>query len=1133
MVSLITGVTLSLLLGFAKKADQIANQFLSSALAVIVLKTGGVSPIFFPALGPFLYFYVRQLIWPDRAFRRKDLLHFCPLLLAYWIPGWLVLISVINYLYLSHRLIQDFYSRLRPVLMDRPRYAFRRLERELLTLGLLCLLSLFNETFSLLVAFVLIGMAADVMLKLDSSVQLAMPITDKSDAREKSRRLKEAVAANRLYEDAELTLTTLALKLAIHSHELSRIINTGLEKNFSDFINEFRVRAIAEKMDDLTYDRLTLLGIAYETGFNSKTTFNRVFKEMTGKTPVEYKNSLKKEVPIDKLTPQSATRPVILRSVGPPNWAYENLNRNYMFRNYLKVALRNFWRNKAFSAINVTGLALGLAVCFLISLFVFDELSYDKYNLKADRIFRVNADFNVNGTQFNARTTPPSMASILVKEFPQIENAIRIKSNGKLLVKKGNETLSEDNCFYADNAFFDVFTLPMIAGDSKSALSQSHSLVVSEKIARKYFNSTDVIGKTMHLDNATDYEITGVIENTPVQSHLHFDFIKSINELQDRNFPDWSNVSYITYVLARPGVNQRALDNSLEEATKKYAEPILLRDLHSSLSELGKNGGHFRYVTTPLTKIHLYSTLTDEQEPSGNAQYVYIFTVIAVFILLIACINFMNLSTARAAGRAKEVGVRKVLGSNKAQLIKQFLIESITTSSLAVVLAVIIAILLLPYFNDLSGKQITLAWLTNIWFVPILMSITLVIGVISGLYPAFFLSAFQPIKVLKGTLAAGFKGGMLRNGLVVFQFATVIILIVGTLVIHKQLKYISNKKLGYNRDQVLILKNTNALFPNAKNFLNNVKRMTGIESGTMTSCLPTSINNYTVVYGKDAAMNKNQTMALATWSVDEDYIPTLGMQMADGRNFSKQMLTDTSAVIINETAAKVLGYQRPLDKFIYGPGGVPFHVIGIVKDFNAGSLHNKISPLILRNALDNGAMAFRVETKNLPMLISTIKTLYHTKYANMAGQPFSYSFMDEEFNHLYQSEQNIGRIFISFSFFSILIACLGLLGLVTYAAEQRIKEIGIRKVLGASINNIILMLSKDFLKLIGIASIISFPVAWWGMHLWLQNFAYRTNISWWIFVLAGLLASTIAMITVSYQALIAALENPVKSLRSE
>ncbi|ASU32300.1 ABC transport system permease protein, putative [Mucilaginibacter xinganensis] len=1133
MATLFSGFTLALLLAFAKRERQTANLFLSAALTVMVLKTGGLTPIFLPALGPLLYFYVRRMTAPNLQFNRKDVLHFCPSLVAYWMPGWLLLISVVIYLYLSHRLIQSFYSRLRPVLMDRPRFAFRRLDNTLHLLALLCLLWLFNDVFSFTVAFILIGMAAEVMLKLDSSTQLATPITDRYDAKEKSRRLMEAVAANRLYEDAELTLTSLAVKLKIHPHDLSRIINTGMEKNFSDFINEFRVRAIVGKMQDPAYDRLTLLGIAYESGFNSKTTFNRVFKEMTGKTPVEYKNSLNKEVPIDKLAPRLRILPVILRSDSPPNWAPGKLNRNYMLTNYLKIALRTLWRNKAFSAINIIGLALGLAICFLISLFVIDELSYDKFNLKADRIFRVNADFNVNGTQFNARTTPPSMASILVKEFPQIENAVRIKSNGKILVKKGKAKLSEDNCFYADNALFEVFTLPMIAGDPKSALSQSHSLVISENTARKYFNSTDVIGKTMHLDNATDYQITGVIENTPVQSHLHFDFIKSIIELPDRNFPDWSNVSYITYLLARPGVTQNSLDNYLQEATKKYAEPVLLRDLHSSLPELEKNGGHFRYLTIPLTKIHLHSTLTDEQEPSGNAEYVYIFTVIAILILLIACINFMNLSTAQSAGRAREVGVRKVLGSNRPQLIRQFLMESITTSFLAVVAAVILAILLLPYFNDLSGKQITLGWLTNIWFMPVLISITLVIGVISGLYPAFFLSAFQPIKVLKGKLAVGFKASMLRNCLVVFQFATVIILIIGTLVIYKQLKYISNKNLGYNRYQVLILKNTSALFPNAKSFLNDVIKMPGIKSGTMTSCLPTAVNNYTQVYGKEASLNKDQTRALATWSVDEDYIPTLGMQMADGRNFSKQILTDSSAVVINETAAKMLGYQKPLNKFLYGPGGVTFHIIGVVKDFNAGSLHSKISPLVLRNSLDNGAMAFRVETKNLPTLISEIRTLYHTKYANMADQPFSYSFMDEEFNHLYRSEQNIGRIFISFSFFSILIACLGLLGLVIYAAEQRIKEIGIRKVLGASITNLIMMLSNDFLKLIGISSLISFPVAWWGMNLWLQDFAYRTSISWWIFVAAGFLAVTIAMITVSYQALKAALANPIKSLRSE
>lgn len=810
-----------------------------------------------------------------------------------------------------------------------------------------------------------------------------------------------------------------------------------------------------------------------------------------------------------------------------------NKKQNHMLLSHLKSALRNIWRNRAFSAINIIGLALGLSVCFLISLFVINELSYDRFNLKADRIFRIDADFKVNGTQFNARETPPSMASILVNTYPQIENAVRIKSNGKTLVKKGNQTLIEKNCFYADKSLFDVFTLPMIAGNPESALLQPHSLVISEKIAKKYFNSTDVIGKTMHLDNATDYRITGVIKNTPVQSHLHFDFIKSISELPDRNSPDWSDISYVTYLLARPGVSQNELNNCLKEATKRYAEPVLLRNLHNSLSDIEKNGGHFRFVAFPLTKIHLYSTLMDEQEPTGNVEYVYIFTVIAIFILLIACINFMNLSTARSAGRAKEVGVRKVLGSSKAQLIRKFLIESIITSCIAVAIACVITIFLLPCFNGLYGKQITFSWINNIWFAPVLMAIALVIGVIAGLYPAFFLSAFQPIKVLKGKLATGFKGSMLRNGLVVFQFVTVIILIVGTLVIYKQLKYISNKKLGYNRDQVLILKNTNALFPHAKSFLNDVTKLAGIKSGTMTSCLPTSINNYTQVYGKDAAISKDQTMALATWTVDAGYIPTLGMQMAAGRNFSDQILTDSSAVIINETAAKMLGFQHAINKFIYGPGGVPLHIIGVVKDFNAGSLRSKIPPLVLKNAIDNGAMAFRIETKNLPGLIAEIKTLYHTKYANMAGQPFSYSFMDEEFNHLYQSEQNIGKIFCSFSFFSILIACLGLLGLVTYAAEQRIKEMAIRKVLGASIARLIMILSNDFLKLIGIAAIISFPIAWWGMSLWLQNFTYRTSISWWIFIVAGCLAVIIAMITIIYQALKAALVNPAKSLRSE
>jgi putative ABC transport system permease protein len=803
-----------------------------------------------------------------------------------------------------------------------------------------------------------------------------------------------------------------------------------------------------------------------------------------------------------------------------------------MFKNYLKVAFRNLWRNKSFSAINIFGLAIGLAICLLITLFVFDELNYERFNTKADRIYRVNSDFKVNGSLFNDRSSAAPIAATLVKEYPQIEDATRLVSIGRTLVKKDNETLTEQNTFYADANVFNIFTIPMIAGDPKTALSQPNSIVISESLARKYFSSTDVIGKTLHLDNTADYKITGVIKNTPAQSHLHFNLIKAMSGFASSRQTEWLSENFDNYLLVRPGITQHQLDDILKQATKKHAEPELQNFIHSSIADLDQKGDHFRFVSIPLTKIHLYSAVSHEVEPTGNIQYVYIFIVIAIFILLVACINFMNLSTARSAGRSKEVGVRKVLGSGRGNLISQFLVESVITSFIASAIGLFIAALLLPYFNQLAGKQITFGLISSAWLLPGLCIIAIIVGLLAGSYPAFFLSAFQPIQVLKGKLASGFKGSMLRNSLVVFQFSTVIILIVGTLVIYSQLNYIRNKDLGYNRDQVLIVQNTASLYTHAKAFKQDVLKIAGVKSGTMTSFLPTTTADNTEVYSKDAAMSPGQSTAIKTWYVDDDYIPTLGMKMTQGRNFSPQMLSDSMGMIVNETAAKLLGYQEPLNKDVYR-STMRFHIIGVVKDFNAGSLRSEIPPIIFRLGDNRSAMAFRVEANKTPAIISQIESLYHSADAKMAGQPFQYTFMDDDFNRIYQSEQNTGKIFVSFAFFAILIACLGLFGLVTYAAEQRTKEIGIRKVLGASISNIVAMLSNDLLKLIGIAAIISFPIAWYAMNKWLQDFAYRTSISWWVFVAAGLLAVVITIVTVSFRAIKAALTNPVTSLRSE
>lgn len=810
-----------------------------------------------------------------------------------------------------------------------------------------------------------------------------------------------------------------------------------------------------------------------------------------------------------------------------------------MIKNYLKIAWRNLWRNKAFSAINIFGLAMGLAICMLITLFVVDELTYDQFNEKADRIYRINTDIQLSGSTFNDRVTPAPMAAVLIKDYPQIEQAVRIRGGGNMLVKKGNETVIEPNSFSADATLFDVFTLPMIVGNPKSALSQPNSMVISESIALKYFNSTDVIGKTLKIDNTTLYKITGVIKDTPPQSHLHFSFIKSLVGDEEGRSDFWLRNNFTTYILARPGTNQQSIEGYLKEVAKKYAEPQLQGIVHSSFDDLAKKGDHFRYTSIPLTAIHLHSPLTSELEPSGNIRYVYIFTIIAVFILLIACVNFMNLSTARSAGRSKEVGVRKVMGSSRLALVIQFLSESVLTSFIALLFAITFATLLLPYLNSVSGKTLTLYQASSLRLLPALLLATLFVGLLAGLYPAFFLSAFKPVQVLKGKMAAGFKGSWLRNGLVVFQFATAIILIVGTLVIYSQLNYIRNKNLGYNREQVLVLQNAYSLGEHAKTFKNEVLQIPGVVAGTRTGALPTStLSDWNKnAFSKDASMNAGQSVTLVDWSVDADFIPAMGMELVKGRNFSSDMPTDSSAFIINETAARLLGYKNPLKEKLYDynlekKNAAAYAIIGVVKDFNAGSMRYKTEPMIFRLSKYGDRIAFRIQSKNIKSVIAQIEQKYHSMEA-MADQPFLYSFMDEDFDRLYNAEQRTGKIFMSFAFFAIAIACLGLFGLVTYAAEQRTKEIGIRKVLGANVISILRLLSYDFLKLVIIAILIAFPIAWWGMNNWLQDFAYRTTISWWLFVLAALSAIGITLLTISYQAIKAALANPVKSLRTE
>jgi len=807
-----------------------------------------------------------------------------------------------------------------------------------------------------------------------------------------------------------------------------------------------------------------------------------------------------------------------------------------MFRNYIKTAFRSLKKNKGFTAINVLGLALGLAVCLLIVFYVIDEVSYDRYNVKIDRIYRVNNDIKFGGSEASYATSPAPLAAALESELPDVEHAVRFRQNGGLRIKKGDQNIQEHRVIYADPEIFSVFTFPMINGNPNNALKDPHAIVVTESIANKYFGSTNVVGKALVADDDVNYKITGVIKDLPKQSHIQADIFISMITLADSKEASWLNNNFQTYILLKPGVEMKAFEPRLVKLMKEHLDPQMQAVVHMSYDDFEKSGSYIHTNTIPLKKIHLESNRQAELGQNGNIQFIYIFSAIALFILLIACVNFMNLSTARSANRAREVGVRKVLGSARKHLIAQFLAESIIVTMVATALALIIAFALVPVFNQMSGKELSFTVHSLTWLIPTVITIVVVIGCLAGSYPAFFLSGFQPIEVLKGKLAAGFKGGALRSFLVVFQFSISIFLIIGTLVIYNQLKFIQNKDLGYSRSHVLVVKNLYALGKQAKTFKDEIKLLPGVANATMTGYTPTMDYRNSNTMFQTPTLDTKNALNTQMWYVDEDYINTLGIKMVAGRSFSKQMLTDSSAIILNETAAKRLGYKDVLNKSLYIPQDQQakiikqYHIVGVMKDFNFNSLRENVSQLTLVLGEERGALNIRVKTSNMPAFISQVEDKWKEMSPN---QQFDYSFMDQDFDATYRTEQRMGKIFVSFTSLAIIIACLGLFGLAAYAAEQRNKEIGIRKVLGAGVSSIVAMLSIDFIKLVIISIAIAAPLAWFIMQKWLQGFAYRQNIQWWIVALAGVGAIVIAFVTISFQSVKAALINPVKSLKSE
>ncbi|MFO7445784.1 MAG: ABC transporter permease [Ignavibacteriaceae bacterium] len=827
-----------------------------------------------------------------------------------------------------------------------------------------------------------------------------------------------------------------------------------------------------------------------------------------------------------------------------------------MLKNYLKIAVRNLLRYKVYSYINIFGLAIGIACCLLILLFIHDELSYDSFHEKADRIYRINTYLKFGDTELNIPVVSDMMGQLLKQDYPQVEEYTRIFiQGGDKRVKNSNHPGKNDynlehNVAFVDSTFFKVFTFPVVAGQTNKILNEPNTVVITESIAKKYFGIPQSgIGRTIETDDngGTFYKVTAVIADMPENSHFRFNFLFPMASL---NYNSWGNLvsmNFHTYLLLKEGTGYKELESKFEEYNDKYAMPYAKKFLQvNSKEEFEKAGNRIEHSLIPVTDIHLYSNFIQELRPAGNIRYIYIFSAVALFILLIACVNFMNLTTARSANRAREVGIRKVLGTERKDLIVQFLTESTMMAFIAVALAVIIVYHVLPYFNDLTGKELSAAMLYSPFFLLFTLLLPFLIGVTAGSYPAFFLSRFMPSEIIKGRLSKGSRSSGLRSVLVVFQFATSIILITGTIIIYTQLNYIQNKNLGYQKDQILIINDSYCLGNNIDAFKNEMLNVSGVISGTISNYLPIPSERNNSAFFKEAGMVSESGLTMQRWIIDYDYLETLGIELVEGRNFSQEFGTDSSAIILNQTAVKQLGYQDPVGKKIYTwvTGGrlIDYNIIGVVKDFHFESLRQDIGPLCFvpggNDAVSSarsqyrsaGLISFRINTASLPSILKETLAKWESLSASL---PFSYRFMDESFNEVYRTEQRIGIIALLFSSLAIIVACLGLFGLATFLAEQRTKEIGVRKVLGASIMSIIIMLSKEFIKWVVIANIIAWPLAYYFMNKWLQDFAYRIDISWWLFIAAGVAALAIALLTVSFQAFKAATANPVESLKYE
>ena len=1207
------GLAFALQLAFAKSINRTANRMLALALLAMILWMMRILAIdirlqtylphwdrlpvqFLLAIGPLIYFYVLKITRPEYKFRWKDLLHFSPLLLeqaVLWLEisesnhtgaatyatstfhllnpvlQLLVFISIMIYLYHSYKLIQNFYSRLQPILMDRSRLEFRWLRRLLAATAVLWVLWMAYAAvdyfdypnhlgipvyypFYIFFAVIIIWTATAAFLKPQAGALAQQSHQPKSTAPEELRQkgawLKRTMVENHYYQDPELSLASLATKLDLHTHELSRIINTALKKSFNDFVNEYRVRDIIRKMQDPAYNHITLLGIAYESGFNSQTTFNRIFRQMTGTSPMEYKNNLKKEQSSYNLGGRLRLAPVILHHE-PPKWGHEQLNYSYMFRNYFKTALRVFSRRKLFTLINIIGLSIGTSAALVIYLIVDHDFTFDQFHKDGDRIYRVTTDLSFQGQQgsmggatislirgIKEETTGAEISAPFLMLY-QTDATIAVGSKSPAKFKK------QEDVVLADGRYFSMFQYKWLAGSANGSLNDPYEVVLTSEKAKKYFPTlqyNQMLGKQITYQDSLRTTVTGIVESISENTDLTFaDFIsystgKIDKSLKDQLFDAWRATSSGSQLFVKllPNTTPLKFEAQINGLLKKYNPPT---------PETKGNTQSFHLQ--PLNDIHFNAKYGAIERPAASLTTLYSLIAIAAFLLLLACINFINLTTAQSSQRAKEIGIRKAMGGTRFQLIGQFLSETFLVTLSAVVISVGLVPVILNLFAEFISEDIKTSQLFQAGPIIFIVLLTVAVSLISGFYPAIILSDYKPVSVLKNEInvtVGKSRNAWLRKSLTVTQFIVAQFFIMATVLVGKQLHYALNKNLGYKKDAIVFVVtpffNHNS-FSKKQVFFNKLKAIPQIQLASQGEFPPSSGG----MRGSDIRYldgKKEITTRVDMKFVDENYINVYQIKLLAGRNLA---ISDTNKrTIINTTFAKTLGFKKPQDAVgkIFEWDQKKAEIVGVTGDFYQQSLHDQIKPLAMiyhPSTFNNNIfhLALKPQTGDgdeWKTAVASVGKIWKEIYPD---DDFDYQFYDDSIAQYYKSDQHTSKLLGWATGLAVLISCLGLVGLVIYNANLRVKEIGIRKVLGASARQIVVLLSTELVALVIIAFVIVTPLAWWAMHKWMQSFADRTSISWWIFVLSGAGMLLATLFTLSFQTIKAATANPVKSLRSE